>query len=91
MCRPCLTLYVATRRANVPTLYRLLPFHDDVESIRYSIGLHAAAILSGGLALAALVKTAWAVLGAVSRDSFYRCVSYTSVGGLKSGLGSRVA
>ncbi len=63
----------------MPTLYRLLPFHDDVESIRYSIGLHAAAILCGSLALAAPVKTLWAALGAVSRDSFYRCLSYTSI------------
>ena len=63
-------------RANVGPLYRALPFHDDVESMRYSIGVHTAAIVSGALVLAAAIKTAWAALAAVSRVPFYRLSAF---------------
>ena len=43
----------------VPLLYGLLPFHDDIESVRYTIGVHTVGIFSGGLALAGIVKTMW--------------------------------
>ena len=43
-------------------LYRLLPFHDDVESIRYTIGVQFVGIVCGALALAAVVKTIWGAL-----------------------------
>jgi hypothetical protein len=60
-------------RAHVGFVYRLLPFHDDVESVRYSIGVHFVGIVCGALVLAAVVKTVWCALSELGSEPFLRC------------------
>jgi hypothetical protein len=67
---------VNPKPSTLSRMYSAIPFHDDVESIRYSIGVHVVAIFCGGLTLSAGVKTSWAALGQCSNDPFFRLSAF---------------
>ncbi|KAJ1483946.1 hypothetical protein T484DRAFT_1895038 [Baffinella frigidus] len=66
-------------RANFPGVYRVLPFHDDVEAIRYTLGLHYAGVMLGGIAGAALLRAIVEALHRFSAHPFYRMSVFFSV------------
>ncbi|EKX50653.1 hypothetical protein GUITHDRAFT_135269 [Guillardia theta CCMP2712] len=65
-------------RSNLRAIYSLLPFHDDVESMRYILGVHTAGIFLGGIAAASPIKFLWEKMKERSRSSFVRlCCFFT--------------
>ena len=62
-------------RKTLPIVYSTLPFHDDIESVRYTIGAQAAGVMLGGIALASVMRCLWSALCSLSRHPMYRLTS----------------